>query len=213
MSATSTALRPTLRAATTRSAFWAVPAGMIGGIVLGIVARLWMRWISSDPEFSWAGTLFIIGAFAVAGLWQAAAWAARRAGWRRWVTTVVRTAAVIFTLPIFTGAGSIMLPTAVAASLAAWRTDWPRALRVLLAVLAAPAALFVVSQIVAEFGWSPATLGRIALFAGIYVIVVTALQPSVAPLADGWRVPRVVRIGAVVVPAAGLIALAAATLL
>lgn len=211
MSVTSAALRPPLRAVTTRSALWAVPAGLAGGIVLGIVARLWMRSISSDPEFSWAGTLFIVGAFAVAGLWQAAAWAARRAGWRRWVTTAVRTVAVIFTLPIFTGAGSIMLPTALAASLAAWRTDWPRALRVLLAVLAAPAALFVVSEIVAEFGWSPATLGRISLFAGIYVIVVTAVQPSVAPLADGWRVPRVIRIGAVVV-AAGLLALAAASL-
>jgi hypothetical protein len=35
------------------------------GLVLGVIARFWMRWISTDPEFSLSGTIFIVGAFAL----------------------------------------------------------------------------------------------------------------------------------------------------
>lgn len=37
------------------------------GILWGIAMRAWMRFISTDPEFSWAGTIFILGASAIAG--------------------------------------------------------------------------------------------------------------------------------------------------
>ena len=41
--------------------------GAFGGALLGVMARLWMRFISEDPEFTWNGTLFIIGGFATFG--------------------------------------------------------------------------------------------------------------------------------------------------
>ncbi len=37
------------------------------GLVWGVGMRAWMRFISTDPEFSWSGTLFIIGASVIAG--------------------------------------------------------------------------------------------------------------------------------------------------
>src|SRR5918994_253213 len=57
--------------------------GLLGGVVWGIDARVWMRFISTDPEFTWSGTLFIVIGFGVAGLGQAAGYLGRRAGLRR----------------------------------------------------------------------------------------------------------------------------------
>src|ERR687898_224194 len=45
--------------------------GLLGGVVWGIDARVWMRFISTDPEFTWSGTLFIVIGFGVAGLGEA----------------------------------------------------------------------------------------------------------------------------------------------
>jgi hypothetical protein len=108
----------------------------------------------------------------------------------------------VLTLPIFAGAGSIMFPVVLTASLAAWRTDWPRAVRIALGVLSAPLALFVVVSVVQEFGFTPAITVRVGLFLAIYAVVVLALQPAIAPVRDGWHVTRrVVIAGAVVVAA------------
>ena len=49
----------------------AVPLGLALGATLGLVARGWMRVASADPEFNWAGTVFIVAAFTVWGLAQA----------------------------------------------------------------------------------------------------------------------------------------------
>jgi hypothetical protein len=35
------------------------------GLAIGVIARFWMRWISTDSEFSWSGTILIVGAFAL----------------------------------------------------------------------------------------------------------------------------------------------------
>ena len=40
-----------------------IPAGFLAGLLGGIIARAWMRWISTDPEFSWAGSLGIVFGF------------------------------------------------------------------------------------------------------------------------------------------------------
>ena len=42
-----------------------VVAALTGGLALGVISRLWMRWISTDPEFSWSGTIFIVIAFMI----------------------------------------------------------------------------------------------------------------------------------------------------
>ena len=49
----------------------------------GICARVWMRFIATDPEFTWAGTLFIVIGFGIAGLGQSGAYLGRRADLRR----------------------------------------------------------------------------------------------------------------------------------
>src|SRR6476646_8478217 len=106
-----------MRAETSRAArpWWTVPIafglGLLGGAVLGVLARLWMRLVANEPDFSWAGTLFIVGAFAVFGAGQALSWSARRTALRRPGLTVVRALAAVLALPIFGGAGAIMLPT------------------------------------------------------------------------------------------------------
>ena len=188
----------------------ALPIGLVLGLILGVLARLWMRLISDNPEFSWAGTIFIVTAFGLFGTAQGLSWAARRSGWpRRWVT-VARVGAAVLTLPLFTGSGSIMLPTVLTASLASWRTDWPRWTRVLAGLLALPVTALVVNGIADEFGWGVHALAGIVAFLAIYAVVVVALRPTVAPLPDGWRLLRKGRVlliaGAVV--AAALLAAA-----
>ena len=37
-----------------------IPLGVVAGFLLGIIARLWMRWISTDPEFTWSGSIYIV---------------------------------------------------------------------------------------------------------------------------------------------------------
>ncbi|MEV5966767.1 hypothetical protein AB0L70_33675 [Kribbella sp. NPDC051952] len=43
-------------------------AGLGLGVGWGIAARVWMRLITTEPEFSWTGTAFIIGLTGVCGL-------------------------------------------------------------------------------------------------------------------------------------------------
>jgi hypothetical protein len=200
-----------LRAETDRPArhWWTVPiacgVGFLGGAVLGILARLWMRLISDDPEFSWAGTLVIIIAFALFGAGQALSWSARRTALRRPGITVARVVAAVLALSIFGGAGSIMLPTVLGGGLAVWRSDWRRVVRALAALAAVPVAAFVVREIVAEFGWGAHSLAGIAGFVAIYGVVIAVLGPTVAPLADGWRMPRHVRVVLIIAVLAPLV--------
>lgn len=56
------------------------------GAVWGVAARVWMRIVSTSPEFNWSGTLMIVLLGAVFGLLVGLSWLARHAtGWRRWL--------------------------------------------------------------------------------------------------------------------------------
>jgi hypothetical protein len=56
------------------------------GAAWGVLARAWMRLVSTEPEFSWFGTLMIVLLSAVFGLLIGLSWQARHAtGWRRWL--------------------------------------------------------------------------------------------------------------------------------
>ena len=69
--------------------------GLVGGLAWGTMARLWMRFISTNVEFTWGGTLFIVIGFGIAGLAQSGAYLGRRANLARPAMTVLRVVAVI----------------------------------------------------------------------------------------------------------------------
>jgi hypothetical protein len=130
------------RVAVQRSPWWErhpVGTGALGGLAWGILMRLWMRFISTDPEFSWSGTSYILGASLLAGLGLGLAYhlsrKARRGWWR------------VFGLPVILlggGAGMIMLPGVVLGAVAFGRRDWPRRVRIALWIVAAGGTIALV---------------------------------------------------------------------
>jgi hypothetical protein len=183
-----------------RSGWWIVFVAPFAGAGLGVMARWWMRLITEDPEFSWSGTIFIVLAFTIAGAGHGVAWAVRRAGVRRRWSTTARVAAGILTLPIFAGAGAMMLPTVVGVSLAGARSDWPRAARLVAALVALPVPIIIVNDLV-DHGITPGVLLGVVLMVVTYAIVVRSSFAITAPIADGWRMPRALRVLTVVVAA------------
>lgn len=174
-----------------------VLAAPLVGAAVGAVARWWMRLVTDEPEFSWNGTIFIIGAFTVMATGHGLAWAARRAQLRRRWTTPARIVAAVLTMPIFVGAGVMMMPTVLCASLARHRRDWRRAIRVTVLLLALPAPIVIVVDIVRN-GVTPGRLFGVVLFVATYALVVRSLGAVVAPIDDGWRMRRRLRIAFVV---------------
>jgi hypothetical protein len=165
-----------------------VAFGLLAGASVGAVARGWMRMVTDDPEFTWSGTIFIVMAFTLAGLGHAVASAARRSPRRRWSTTG-RFAGAILTLPLFGGAGAIMLPTVLFGALARWRVGWHPAVRGVLAALALLAPVAVAVDVV-RAALTAERLAGMALFGATYWLVIHTAGGIAAPLDDGWRLPR-----------------------
>jgi hypothetical protein len=69
------------------------------GIVWGVLARTWMRLISDEPEFTWSGTLAIIGLAAVLGAGVGIVHATRRQGRNSWWTLAVLPGLLLFMSP------------------------------------------------------------------------------------------------------------------
>lgn len=182
------------------STWWSIPLGALAGCALGVAARVWMRWISTEPEFSWGGTIGIVASFGVFGAAQSAAAIARRRCVRPSAVAWARAAAALLSLGLFGAAGAVMLPTVLFGSLAVWRPSAPRAIRAIFAVLALPGVAFVSVGIVDDHGWSVVSFGRIVAFLAIYAAVVAATWPTTAPVLDGWRPSRrlVVAVGLVI---------------
>jgi hypothetical protein len=176
-----------------RSGRWIVVGAPFAGAGLGVVARGWMRLITDDAEFSWSGTIFIIVAFAIAGAGHGVAWVVRRAGVRRRWSTTARVVAGVSTLPLFMGAGGMMLPTVFGASVASARTAWPRTARLAAALVAIPIPIIIGLDLV-DRGLTPGVLLGMVLMIATYAVVVRSSHAIAAPIADGWRLPRIVRV-------------------
>ena len=87
--------------------------GFALGAAWGLLARAWMRLITTDPEFSWSGTLMIIGLSAVLGLGVGVVDAARRTG-----RTGFWTLAVVPGLLLFMSPGMLLAPSFLLGGLA-----------------------------------------------------------------------------------------------
>ena len=156
-------------------------AAVFGGLVLGIIARLWMRWISTDPEFSWGGTLGIIISFTMFTTTQATVYVLRRRIKTRRLTSVVRSVGAFFTLPLFTAAGAVMFPTVILASIAVWRKKIDKKVRIALLLISFIIPVIQIKDIGSDFGWNFITLGRSLLFILIYSVVIRLLEPTLTP--------------------------------
>lgn len=167
--------------------------GLIAGTVWGINARLWMRYITTDPEFTWGGTLFIVVGFAIVGSSQAMAYLARRRITKRWKLTLARMATFGGLLPIFIGAGAFMAPTVLLGTLTASHGNWPKWFRLVLGVGAALPIVAVSASVLADFSLPHALLAIVWLLV-IYGIIVWAAQATLAPQPDGWRPPTAFRL-------------------
>ncbi len=88
------------------------------GLTWGIVARIWMRLISINPEFSIAGTTGILIITTLFGTYTGFAYAARRQGWQGWKHYVPRSLVVIFFLPFGIAGGFPLMLTVLIATLA-----------------------------------------------------------------------------------------------
>ncbi|MDO8362666.1 MAG: hypothetical protein Q7V88_07205 [Actinomycetota bacterium] len=164
--------------------------GAVAGCALGIIARLWMRLISDDPEFTWSGTIFIVGGFTVFGLGQSIVAVARRRPRRRWKLTIVRTLGVITMLPLFVAAGGQMMPTVVGGGLALSRTEWHRITRLVWSLVAAAPVLLVGSTLVDSFGWSLQAAAGFALMLAVYATIIAATRFTFAAQRDSARMSR-----------------------
>ena len=159
-------------AETRASTFWGrhpIISGAIGGLLWGVLMRLWMRFISTDPEFTWSGTGFILAAALLAGLGLGTAYALSRRGHRGWWR--------LFALPLIllgAGAGSIMLPGTIIGGLAFGHRNWPRVVRIALATVAIGGTLALIG-LTSEDGFGPIKTGiALTSFAVLYTIEMAA---------------------------------------
>ena len=165
-------------------------AGLLAGAVVGVLARTWMRLITTDaPEFSWSGTLFVVGAFAVLAAAAGAVAGARLRGWRGRGLTALRAAGLLTVLPLATGAGIVLAPTLLLGALAAGRTTWPGRVRAVLAALAVVPVLAVHWQALGDGLGAGRTLAALLLCSLVYGGLVLALAQSVRPVPGGSAVP------------------------
>lgn len=186
-----------------RRAVTTIATGLVFGAVVGVAARAWMRLVSSDPEFSWSGTVFIVGLFAFAGLVQGLAFAVRRRRWTWWHQLPARVVAAFGALLLGTGAGIVMLPAIVGGSLAVARTGWSRRARAVAACVAAVNALAMWWLLGSELTVGRKAAGWLTMLP-LYAAIIGGVSRNLRPLAGGpRRSRRTLTIAAVVAGALG----------
>lgn len=185
-----TTTEPNPQASTPANTIRTIAAGLFGGLALGVVARAWMRFISDGPEFTWSGTIFILAAFTIFGITQSISTATRRRPHRQATRVIARVVGFAGLLPLFIGAGAMMLPTVVGGGLAVARTGWARRARAACLIVALIPVLVIGGFLAGTFGWSARTLlGFLAMIA-LYATIVRAGRATFAPPPSGLRLPR-----------------------
>jgi hypothetical protein len=143
---------------------------VIGGATLGlswgIVMRAWMRLISTDPEFSWSGTFFILAAATMAGTVLGLARLRRRSGGRGWWRLS------LLALVGLGAGGAVMWPTVMAWGLAFGRRR-PWLLVVPLGVAGAAVQVPIVRDSILD-GWRRGS--AVAVVAVVVYLVMLAIE-------------------------------------
>jgi hypothetical protein len=165
---------------------WTAIAGLLIGVLWGGLARLWMRAITTErPDFSWDGTIFILGVFAVAGMTAGLVFGARRRRWRGAPIAAARVLGCGTTLTLSAGQGALMAPTLVFGGLAIARRSWPTWLRTILAILAITPPAIVHQGLLDGWPHGPARfIAAIVLVTVVYGGAAVGLAQSYAPLPD-----------------------------
>jgi hypothetical protein len=154
-----------------RRAIRLIPLGVLCGAGWGVAARVWMRLISTDPTFTWSGTLFIVGASAFAGLGMGIVMALRNR---------LRGIGVAAMLPLGLGPGMIMLPTVALGGMAIrWRAR-RRLAGVLAAVGVLSAGLLAGGQLLSELSLVRAVICFV-LYLGLTAWLAAMLAVSLRP--------------------------------
>jgi hypothetical protein len=185
----------TVSPATGRRVRWPVVllGGLAGGLVWGIHARIWMRFVSANPEFTWSGTMFIVIGFGIAGLTQSGAYLGRRAGLGRARMTALRVVTFAGLLPLGMAAGGPMFPTIVLAPLALTHDEWSGRTRLAVGVVAVIPVLFIATVLLDDLSVARAGAGFL-WFLAVYAGIIWAARFTLAPQLDGWRAPRAARV-------------------
>jgi hypothetical protein len=157
-----------------------------------------MRLISTEPEFSWTGTLFIVGLAALLGAGVGLVDAALRAGRSRWW----RLGAVPGLL-LLAGPGMLLAPSFLVGGLA-WRPHH-RWLRVLGAVMLVGSVAGATWLVAADREGAPVTVGDVVVFATGFAVLAVGLawagsrvwQPRPRTAAQGVDAPEETALGGV----------------
>jgi len=139
--------------------------GLALGAAWGVLARVWMRLITTDPAFSWSGTLIIVGLSALLGAGVGLVDAALRAGRSRWWRLAVARG-----LLLLLGPGILLAPSFLVGGLA-WRPHrtWLRVLGAVMLVGSVAGATWLV--VVDREGAQPLTAGQVVVFATGFAVL------------------------------------------
>lgn len=153
-----------------------VLTGLVGGAMWGAVLRLWMRFITTRPEFTWSGTLFIISVAAFTGLILGVLWWRRDEGGSPWWRLLG-----LGTFPVFGGAGMIMLPSVLLGAIGMGRTGWNRRVRIGLVV-----AGFAVPYLILGPGSGQIPAGRLVPALAWYSVMIGIEMWAVSIVFRPW---------------------------
>lgn len=159
------------------------------GFLWGVAARVWMRFISTNPEFSWSGTAYIVLAPTLIAVLLGVAVAARPRGGRGWARTAVRIPAGVSVILLGVGAGMLMVPTIVFGGIALFRSRYPWPLRAILALGTVLVVVVGTGRGSGGFPWI--FLGGLAMALlilagrGIRIVLGLAALPTLVAVAGG----------------------------